>query len=199
MSIRKHLFQCLAGLLLAGVAVSGRAAVEIEGFQVEESIVEGGVKLVLNGTAVHKRGYFKTELAALYMPERVHTAEAVYKTNGVRVLRRVILRDVPMASASRYFVNDFKLAATEAEFKQLINEIGDLGGIYGTITKVSRGDMVDTVWTPGKGMTGRYNGRQLGDRATKNDLFWQVYMRMYVGQAAQENFRNGLLGIAAKE
>ncbi len=195
-----RLFLQLAALLMVlGTSVSVRAATEIEGFAVEDSIVEEGVRLVLNGTAIHKRGYFKTELAALYLPERSQSPETVYRTNGVRVLRRTILRDVPMSTASRYFVNDFKMVATEAEFKQLIGEIGALGSIYGSIPKVSRGDVIDTVWLPGKGMFGRFNGKRLSEQYTKNELFWQVYMRMYVGGAAQESFRNGLLGVVARD
>lgn len=194
--LSRLLLRLVALLISLSASMPGRAAIEIEGFTVEDSIVEDGARLVLNGTAVHKRGYFKTELAALYLPERTQSPDVVYRTNGVRVLRRTILRDVPMSTASRYFVNDFKVVATEAEFKQLIGEIGALGSIYGSIPKVSRGDVIDTVWLPGKGMFGRFNGKRLSEQYTRNDLFWQVYMRMYVGAAAQESFRNGLLGVA---
>jgi hypothetical protein len=193
--LMKSFKRLVTALILITASAFGHAAAEVEGFLVEDAIVEDGARLVLNGIAVHKRGYFKTELAALYLPERTQSPEVVYRTNGVRVLRRTILRDVPMSTASRYFVNDFKVVATEAEFKQLIGEIGALGSIYGSIPKVSRGDVIDTIWLPNKGMYGRFNGKRLSDQYTKNDLFWQVYMRMYVGAAAQESFRNGLLGI----
>jgi hypothetical protein len=189
--LMKSFKRLVTALILITASAFGHAAAEVEGFLVEDAIVEDGARLVLNGIAVHKRGYFKTELAALYLPERTQSPEVVYRTNGVRVLRRTILRDVPMSTAS-----DFKVVATEAEFKQLIGEIGALGSIYGSIPKVSRGDVIDTIWLPNKGMYGRFNGKRLSEQYTKNDLFWQVYMRMYVGAAAQESFRNGLLGIS---
>ena len=192
----KGIGQRIAAVLAMSTACLLAHAAEIEGVVFDDTIIEDGAKLVLNGVAVHKRGYFKTEAAALYLPERTTSAEVIDNTTGVRVLRRVLLREVPMSTASRYFVNDFKQAATETEFKQLIGELGALGGIYGSITRVVKGDTIDTVWQPGKGMFGRFNGKRLSDQSVKNDLFWQVYMRMYVGAAAHETFRNGLLGVS---
>lgn len=192
--ITSLLARCVAFIALSCAAALPARAMEIEGFPIEESITEAGVKLVLNGIAVRKRGYFRTELAMLYLPEKTKSVDAVYKTSGVRVLRRIVLREVPIATASRYFINDFKQVATEAEFKQLITDLGELGGVYGTISKVSRGDTIDTVWIPGKGMTGRFNGKSLVDKYNKNELFYQVYMRMYVGPTVHDDFRNGLLG-----
>lgn len=36
----------------------------------------------------------------------------------------VLLRDIPSILLSRYFISDFKQAATEAEFKLVIDEVG---------------------------------------------------------------------------
>jgi len=184
-------------VLLGWAALSAQAVVELEGVQVEETATVANTRVVLNGAAVRKRGYFKTEVAALYLPERRNTPEAIYKTNSVRRLVLNLLRDIPSATISRYFVGDFKQVATDAEFKQLINEVGYMGQIYGNLPKVSKGDVVVIEWIPGTGMTASINGKSMGD-PIKSPLFFEVYMRMYLSPAIPADFRNGLLGVKAQ-
>jgi hypothetical protein len=65
-------------LLLLSIAVLGwtastgshaEVAGELNGVQVEDSASVGGAKLLLNGVATRKRGYFKTDVTALYLAE----------------------------------------------------------------------------------------------------------------------------------
>lgn len=183
-----------AAAALLTVSPGSHAATELEGVPVEDSVVINGQKLVLNGMAVRKRGYFKTELSALYLPQRTNNPDVVYKTNGMRYLRMTILRDLPSATASRFFIKEFTQNATEAEAKQLINELGALGGVYGNLNRINKGDVVEIIWTPGKGMNARYNGKLVDERGIANPLWWAVYMRGYVGPNVADTYRNGLLG-----
>ena len=169
-------------------------AASLEGVTVDDTVVINGQKLVLNGMAVRKRGYFKTEVSALYLPQRTDSAEVVYRTNGMRYIRMTILRDLPPATASRFFIKEFTQNATEAEAKQLINELGTLGGIYGSLNKINKGDVVEIIWTPGPGMTARYNGKLMTEQGVPNPLWWAACMRGDVGPNVSDACRNGLLG-----
>jgi Chalcone isomerase-like len=169
-------------------------AASLEGVTVDETVVVNGQKLVLNGMAVRKRGYFKTEVSALYLPQRTDNPEVVYRTNAMRYVRMTILRDLPSATASRFFIKEFTQNATEAEAKQLINELGTLGGIYGSLNKINKGDVVEIIWTPGPGMTARYNGKLITEQGVPNPLWWAVYMRGYVGPNVSDAYRAGLMG-----
>lgn len=191
LKLLRGLVMALAGL----VAFSAQAEVEIEGVQLDDTAIVAGTRLVLNGAGVRKRGYFKTDVTALYLPERRNTADAVYKANGVRRLVLVLLRDIPSATISRYFVGDFKQVATDAEFKQVINEVGQMGQIYGNLSKVSKGDVVVIDWIPGSGMKATINGKSMGT-PIKSDLFFEIYMRMYLSPSVPEDFRNALLGVS---
>ncbi|WP_374592420.1 chalcone isomerase family protein [Aquabacterium sp.] len=183
------------GLLLAA---SARASVEIEGVQLDDSTAVGGTKLVLNGATVRKRAYFKTDVVGLYLPQRTTKPDAIYKGDIPMRLVLVMLRDVPSATITRYFVSDFKQVASDTEFKQTINEVGNLGMIYGTIDRVRKGDIVTIDWTPEKGIKAAINGKLLNERDDfKSHLFWEIYMRMYVSAAAPEELRTGLLGLRA--
>lgn len=177
-----------------------RAAVELEGVQLEETIVAHGKKLVLNGIGLRRRGYFKADVTALYLPERRTTAEAIMKLDGIRRIQLNILREFTSSTISRIFIADFKQVATDEEFKQLIGVISQIGAAYSGVRKVVKGDVVDLDWVPGRGWMAEHNGKQLqaeagGDVAINNELAFQIYMRMYIGPHAPAELRNGLLGL----
>lgn len=177
-----------------------RAAVELEGVQLEETIMAHGKKLVLNGIGLRRRGYFKADVTALYLPERRTTAEAIMKLDGVRRIQLNILREFTSSTISRIFIADFKQVATDDEFKQLIGVISQIGAAYSGVRKVVKGDVVDLDWVPGRGWMAEHNGKQLqaeagGDVAINNELAYQIYMRMYIGPHAPAELRNGLLGL----
>ncbi len=192
---------------LAGAAAStllpwaapAQAAVELEGVELAEVVTAYGQKLVLNGAAVRKRGYFKADVTALYLPEKRTTPDAIYKLNGVRRIQLNLLREFTSSTITRIFLSDFKQSATEDEFKKLIGPIGQIGAAYSNVKRVSKGDVVNLDWVPGQGWMATHNGKYLtGDGtmlAIKDELAYQIYLRMYIGQSAPEDLRNGLLGL----
>ncbi|WP_374593192.1 chalcone isomerase family protein [Aquabacterium sp.] len=160
----------------------GALAAELEGVPVKETTVLDGATLTLNGAAVLKRGYFKTNVTAIYLSEPRHTMDGIYKLHGPKRIELTLLRDLTGPMLSRYFVADFKSAASEAEFKQLIPQVGRLGGIYSAIGKISKGDVVRMDWHPGVGITGSINGKPLVDasEAMNSELMFQIFLRMYM-------------------
>lgn len=194
-SIARLVSALTLGLLLGTAA---RASIEIEGVQLDDNTSVAGTKLVLNGATVRKRAYFKTDVVGLYLPQRMTKPDAIYKGDIPMRLVLVMLRDVPSATITRYFVSDFKQVASDTEFKQTINEVGNLGMIYGTIDRVRKGDIVTIDWTPDKGIKAAINGKLLNERDDfKSHLFWEIYMRMYISAAAPDELRTGLLGLHA--
>ncbi len=197
---RPHLLASVALAALMPWSNSAEAAVELEGVELAETITAYGQKLVLNGAAVRKRGYFKADVTALYLPEKRTTAEAVMKLNGIRRIQLNILREFTSSTISRIFLADFQQAASDEEFKKLIEVVGTIGAAYSNVKRVVRGDVVNLDWVPGKGWMATHNGRQLtgdgsGAVSINNELAYQVYLRMYIGPAAPEDMRNGLLGL----
>ncbi len=184
---------CLGALACWGM--SAHAAVELEGVKVDEVVTANGAKLVLNGVAVRKRGFFKTDVTALYLPEKSTSVDGLYHPRGPLRMTLILLRDIPTSLASRFFVSDFKQVATDAEFRQLINEVGRTGALYGNLTRIAKGDVVTMDYAPSKGLTINFNGKPLTDTPWKNELYFEVYMRMFVSNAVPDEFRKGLLGI----
>lgn len=184
----------------AATAQAAPPAVELEGVELPETTTAYGQKLVLNGAAVRKRGYFKADVTALYLPEKRTTPDAIYKLNGIRRIQLNILREFTSSTITRIFLSDFKQSATEEEFKRLIGPIGLIGAAYANVKRVSKGDVVNLDWVPGVGWMATHNGKALtGDGGAtlsiNDELAYQVYLRMYIGQNAPEELRNGLLGL----
>lgn len=180
-------------------AMAQSSAVTLEGVSLAPSVMAYGQKLVLNGAGVRKRGYFKADVTALYLPEKRTVAESIYKLNGIRRIQLNILRRFTSSTITRIFLSDFKQSATEEEFKRLIGPIGQLGAAYANIKEVEKGDVVNVDWVPGQGWMASHNGRPLTtdngtSLAIKDELAFQIYLRMYIGEAAPEELRDALLG-----
>ncbi|AWI54416.1 hypothetical protein DEH84_14035 [Aquabacterium olei] len=198
---RRQLLAGAAGAALMPWVPSAQAAgYELEGVELPETVTAHGQRLVLNGAGVRKRGYYKADVTALYLPEKRTTPEPIYRLNGVRRIQLNILREFTSSTISRIFIADFKQAATPEEFKRLISVVGQIGAVYANVKRVVKGDVVNLDWVPGTGWMAFHNNRPLqieGEpiSAINNELAYQIYLRMYIGEAAPEELRNALLGL----
>lgn len=168
-------------------------AVEMEGYTVDESCVVAGKTLHMLGTpAVRKRGYFKVDVTSLYLPAPRHSLADIDKLPGPKRLQLIILRDLTGSTLNHYFLSDFKLAATDAEFKSLITEVGQTGAYYAQVGTIKQGTVVDFDWLPEEhGFTVLINGKPLGP-PMKSELMYQIFLRMYVGKP--DYLRESILG-----
>ncbi|KGM40712.1 hypothetical protein JY96_13465 [Aquabacterium sp. NJ1] len=185
----------LTGAVLASVPAAHAAMVKVEGVVVEPVATVAGNRLVLNGAALRKRGYFKANVVALYLPERLTVPDSVYRASGAKRIQLHVLRDFTSSTISRMFISDFQKTATEAEFKQLIDTVAEIGSIYAEVKRVAPGDVVNIDWVPGKGIVTTFNDRPLGTRPIPSELAYQIFLRMFIGPDASADLRNGLLGL----
>lgn len=196
-------FLATSAALSAGLWLPASQAAELEGVTLNETVVVRGRRLVLNGYGLRKRGYFKADVTALYLPERRSNPDAILRLDGFRRIQLNILRTFTSSTISRIFIADFKDAATEDEFKKLIPVVSQIGAAYAQVRRVERGDVVNLDWIPGLGWTAEINGRYLTTEdggqeiiAINNPLAYQIYLRMYIGENAPESLRSGLLGLS---
>lgn len=196
---RRHWLALAAGATCLPLSAPAHAAVELEGVRLEETTTAHGQRLVLNGAGVRRRGYHKSDVVALYLPERRTTPDAIYRLDGVRRIQLNLLRNLSSSTITRVFLSDFKQVATDEEFRRLIEPLGMIGAAYANIRRVVAGDVVNLDWVPGQGWMATHNGRALtsvdGVLAIKDELAFQIYLRMYLGNAASAELRNGLLGL----
>lgn len=183
------------GALAWPVQALAQAVVKVDGVDVPTATTVRGKKLVLNGAGVRRRGYYKSNIVALYLPERLTTLDAIMKLDGPRRIQMLLLRDFSQSTVSRIFLADFKQATTDTEFKTLINEVAEIGAIYNNVKRVEQGDKVNIDWQPGAGIIASLNDRQLNEKPINNELAYQIYLRMFMGPNVPEELRNRLLGL----
>lgn len=183
------------GTLAWPMQALAQATVKVDGVEVATSSVVRGKKLVLNGAGVRRRGYYKSNIVALYLPERLTTLDTIMKLDGPRRIQMLLLRDFSQSTVSRIFLADFKQAATDTEFKTLINEVAEIGAIYNNVKRVEQGDKVNIDWQPGAGIIASLNDRQLNEKPINSELAYQIYLRMFMGPTVPEELRNRLLGL----
>ena len=191
----------VTALTLLGVAAGAFANTEVSGVSLDETAVVGGQKLQLNGAGFRKRGYFKIDVTALYLPQKMSALEQIENAAVPRRIELVILQDLTGAQASRYFLIDFEASATKAEFANLITEVGQVGDIYSSLRTIKKGDIVTMDWVPGKGLIATYNGTPLTPHGApspyiNSELLAKVMLRMYVGGKTPAELRDNLLGLS---
>lgn len=189
------LIACIGFLL----AVQPVAAVEVEGFQVPESIQLDGQPLLRNGVAIRKLAVFKMEVASLYLTSLQNSLEGVTAVKGPKRLRLVMLRDVPSQLLSRKFLHDFQSVSTAVEWGALANEVTALNAMFAATGGISKGDIVTLDWLPEKGLSIALNGKQLSAQPLNNELVYQIILRIFLGPDAQASAREQLLGLKPVE
>jgi hypothetical protein len=197
--LNRRMLWTVGAVAALALGVSARAEVvgELEGVPVDNSATVAGAKLQLNGAAVRKRGYFKTDVTTLYLQQKCHTLDCIYHLNGPKRIQLSVLRDLSGAIIAKYFISDFKLVTTDAEFKQLITEVGQIGDLYGRLGEVKKGDISIIDWVPGKGIRCTFNGKVMavnGVEYMNSPLMYEVLLRMYLGARAASDYREALLG-----
>jgi Chalcone isomerase-like len=192
----------LVSAVVLGGAMSGAwATVDVSGVSLDETVTVGGVPLHLNGAGFRKRGYFKIDVTALYLPQKMTSLEAIENTPGVKRVQLTIQQDVTGSQASRYFLIDFEASATPAEFGKLITEVSQVGDIYSSLPKIKKGDVVTMDWIPGKGLIATLNGQALTPHGApspyiNSELLAKVMLRMYVAGKTPAELHDNLLGLS---
>ena len=192
----------IVSALVLGCAVSGAwANVDVSGVSLDETVTVGGVPLKLNGAGYRKRGYFKIDVTAVYLQQKLTSLEAIENTPGVKRVQLAIQQDVTGSQASRYFLIDFEASATPAEFAKLITEVSQVGDIYSSLPKIKKGDIVTMDWIPGKGLIATLNGTALTPHGApspyiNSELLGKVMLRMYIGGKTPAELHDNLLGLS---
>jgi len=191
----------LSAVVLVGAASGAWANVDVSGVSLDETVTVGGVPLHLNGAGYRKRGYFKIDVTAVYLPAKMTSLEAIENAPGVKRVQLVIQQDVTGSQASRYFLIDFEASATPAEFAKLITEVSQVGDIYSSLPKIKKGDVVTMDWIPGKGLIATLNGNPLTPHGApsayiNSELLARVMLRMYIGGKTPAELHDNLLGLS---
>jgi hypothetical protein len=187
------IFLASSGLAQADPAPAA-APLQLDGITIDDSATVDGVKLVLNGAAIQKRGFFKTNTIALYLPEKSDTRVGVLRQPGPKHLRIVVLRDIAGWLIARQTLSDFAANTTDDEARVLSDEVNAVAANYTKLGVVHKGDVMVADWVPGQGIVSTLNGQSMGP-PLNDPLLFDVSLRAVIGESAPSDLREQLLGI----
>ena len=176
-------------LFLLFLALPHLFAVEMAGIHIDDFFEVDGTALKLNGCGIRKKFIVKVYVGALYTERRVATTRAViedvkYKAISMYFLyKKVATHKITNAFADGFNKNspDFSQSSEAKAFLALFNK------------DFVRGDRVDLVSAPDKGLSVYHNDRLLGTIASEK-LVRAVFL-VYLGdKPASKGMKQGMLG-----
>jgi hypothetical protein len=194
---------CVSAALLAaspglGAAPAEPARQEVGGVRFEREATVAGQRLQLNGAGVRTKIVFKVYAAALYLPQRSRSPEAIWTPDGPRRLQVHMLRSIQADELGRMFTKGMEKNATREEFARSIPGTIRMGEIFAAQKRLNPGDVFTLDWIPGSGTVISINGKAAGEPVREPE-FYTALLKIWLGQeAADEGLKAALLGQPAQ-
>ena len=192
----------LAAALLCLAALARPAAAqttEVHGVKFNNSVTLGTSALQLNGAGTRYKTIIKVYAAALYLPAKASTPEAVLSAPGPKRLHVVMLRDIDANELGKLFTRGMEDNSTREEFSKTISGTLRLADMFAARKRLASGDQFTVDYLPGRGTVITINGQPQGE-PIKEPEFFNALMRIWLGRSpADALLKNALLGIQAPE
>ena len=195
LSIRRH----AAVLALAALASLPAQAVRYEGQDFPDSLQLGGSTLVLNGTGKRQVAIYPLYLAALYLPQKATSPDAIYAQTGPKRLEmRIVIplvKDVSTQEFVKAISKGVNRNSTEAEKAALAERLKQFNGAIAEVGRVKKGDLLVIDYLPAQGGTVlTVNGKAWGKPIEGHD-FYSAFLKVFLGDNNSDaKLRAGLLG-----
>lgn len=185
----------LAAALFAGLPARAAEPVNpIGGVRFDAQAQVAGQALQLNGTGLRALRIFKAYAAALYLPQRATTADAVVAQAGAKRLQIRMLWGVPAAEFVKAFDLGVKRNHPLEVQARLAERVARFDALLAPLGKIASGDTVNLDFQPGQGLVFSLNGRTVGAPIPGDD-FYDALLRVFIGeQVSDDKLRAGLLG-----
>lgn len=185
----------LAAALFAGLPARAAEPVNpIGGVRFDAQAQVAGQALQLNGTGLRALRIFKAYAAALYLPQRATTADAVVAQAGAKRLQIRMLWGVPAAEFVKAFDLGVKRNHPLEVQARLAERVARFDALLAPLGKIASGDTVNLDFQPSQGLVFSHNGRTVGAPIPGDD-FYGALLRVFIGeQVSDDKLRDGLLG-----
>jgi hypothetical protein len=169
-------------------------AVEVAGVKLADSIHLGSRNLVLNGAGLRTKFFFKVYVAALYLGEKTHVAEAALDQSGEKRVALYILRELSDEQMLKAFNEVMAANHTAAEMQVLEPQLKELTAIFHAVGEVKEGDVVALDYLPDSGTQINVNGIVRGNIA--GAPFNRALFKIWLGdKPAQPDLKQKMLGL----
>ncbi len=178
---------------IALVASFAVAAVEVAGVRFEESarVADGQPELVLNGAGIRSKFFVKVYAAALYLPEKAGSTDAVLALPGPKRVRMHFIHSEVEADKIRSgWTEGYRANHSDTEYAALEERVRQFNDLFPTL---KAGDVVDVDYIPGSGTAVRLNGETQG--IIPGDDFYPATLKIWLGdKPAHSGLKKAMLG-----
>jgi len=193
--IRRHLLGAAVALACGLPGWAGAQTTEVAGVKFDNTIQLGGGPLVLNGAGVRYKAIFKVYAAALYLPSKTTSPEAVMSMQGAKRIQLVMLRTLDGNELGKLLSAGLEKNATREEFVQSLQGILHFGEAAARYKQLLPGDSLILDWVPNVGFTVYIKGRQEG-APYKDPAFYKAITKIWLGRSpADLLLKEELLGL----
>lgn len=188
-----------AVLVLAAATALPAQAVRYEGQDFADTLSLGGSSLVLNGTGKRQVAIYPMYLAALYLPQKAATPDAIYAQPGPKRLEMRIVIPLVKDVSTQEFVKAINKGvnrnSTEAEKAAVAERVKQFNAAIAEVGRVKKGDLLHIDYVPSQGGTIlTVNGKVWGKPIEGQD-FYTAFLKVFLGDHnSDERLRTGLLG-----
>lgn len=197
---RRQLLAAAAAAGLAGLAPAAQA-LRYEGQDFPDALQLGGVNLQLNGTGKRQVAIYPLYLAALYLPQKATSADAIYAETGPKRLEmRIVIplvKDVSTQEFVKAIDKGVQRNCTEAEKAAVAERVKQFNATIAEVGRVKKGDLLVIDYLPAQGGTSlTVNGKVWGKPVEGQD-FYTAFLKVFIGEKNSDaRLRAGLLGQA---
>ncbi|MFG6441392.1 chalcone isomerase family protein [Roseateles sp. LKC17W] len=188
-----------AAVALAAAAVLPAQAVRYEGQDFADTLPLGGSTLVLNGVGKRQVAIYPMYLAALYLPAKAGTPQAIYGLAGPKRLElRIVIplvKDVSTQEFVKAINKGVNRNSTEAEKAAVAERVAQFNAAIAEVGRVKKGDLLVIDYLPAQGGTVlTVNGKTWGNPIPGQD-FYSAFLKVFLGDRNSDaHLRAGLLG-----
>lgn len=168
-------------------------AIEIAGVKPAEEVQLGAQVLKLNGAGIRTKFFFKVYVAALYLPQKQKSAEAVISDDHEHRIALHMLRELSSEKLFKAFNEAIEANHSASELGPMGAQIKQMAGIFDAAKQVKEGDVITLDYLPGVGTQIGINGTLRGTIAGSE--FNRAILKIWLGKnPAQEDLKEDMLG-----
>jgi len=189
----------VAALALASAACLPAHAVRYEGQEFPDTLQLEGATLQLNGAGKRQVAVYPLYLAALYLPQKSASPDAIYAQAGPKRLElRIVIplvKDVSTQEFVKAIDKGVQRNCTEAEKAAVAERVRQFNTAVGDVGRVKKGDLLRIDYLPEQGGTVlSVNGKTWGKPVEGQD-FYTAFLKVFLGDRNSDaRLRSGLLG-----
>ncbi|MCF6312711.1 MAG: chalcone isomerase family protein [Verrucomicrobiales bacterium] len=151
-----------------------------------------GTILTLNGTAIRSKWGFNVYVVALYLNEKMHSAETIMSDREHKRIHITMLRGVSKKQFVSTIHKSIKINFSEDEQKLFATQLKAFMACFGGGSSLDRFSTINVDYVPNKGMLVEVNDGKA--KLIPGEQFYHAILRLWIGQPLQASIKTGLVG-----